>query len=49
MLSKMKITPYMCDFEQLEETKGALNALPVYPIYINSLMFKYIREVHDIL
>jgi hypothetical protein len=35
----------MCDFEYLQKTNGALNCLPVYPIYVNSLMFRYIREV----
>jgi len=35
----------MCDFEQLDKTSGCLNALPVHAIYINSLMFKFIREV----
>lgn len=45
---KLKETPYMCDFEQLRNTNGALNALPVLPIYVNSLMFRYIKETGGI-
>ena len=33
----------MCDLAELKNTNGALNALPVFPIYVNSLMFNYIK------